>query len=348
MNIITVFFSAIIVLAVLIFRFKDTLKEITIPFSSRPNQRKTLLGLLGLLSFIGIGYCISIWLSMDEIFQKPFVVYNDSREIVWGKVKEIKEIPVFDVQLTNGEIQEIGKRYQNNLFFDQNGLLTKRESSYYFEIGETPLNESSDIFRYNKKSELLEIIEKSGNNEVITKFKQNEDGYNIGANIFDGVTGELTRREVYHLDSKGRKVEIHYLDNVGRLYQKDSITYHLNGTIKDQTSFVPNPEVLNHWLAYQIFYFDKRGLEIKFEENFNNKDIVFKRTLFHRDQNGNQIRNEYTHNNDELADRSYSIQDYVWTTEHFNYDEMGNWTKRIWYKDGFPKQVIHREIQYYL
>ena len=163
-------------------------------------------------------------------------------------------------------------------------------------------------------------------------YKYNDKGNVIKRNQYNSDSdGSLDYRNTYKYNDKGNKIECNVY------YLKSSGTYitntHSEGNKIEYNGYNPNGS-LNSKTKYK---YDDKGNIVEYNR-YNSDGSLDIRYIDKYDDKGNIIE-ENRYNSDGSLDYKYTYK--------YEYDEKYNWIKKIYYKDGIPKFISEREIEYY-
>ncbi len=259
---------------------------------------------------------------------------NDwTRENLKGKVSAYAEMS-FEAVEKFGEIEE-GKRKRFGLqeydyikTFDENGNLLEWDNYTMEDI----LFEK-EKYSYDKNCNLIEKSQYNADGALTSKYKFGYDkkGNCIEENfyMFDG---ELFSRDENNYDESGNKTESsHYIGK--SLFSKHVNTYDTNGYIIGSKSYDDQGSLK----GTERYVFDSNGNRKEFSR-YNADGSLKYRSTYTYDENGNITASEFFKSDGSLG----YINSYT-----YEYDEHGNWLKKIAFKDKVAQYILEREYEYF-
>lgn len=235
---------------------------------------------------------------------------------------------------------------------------------------------------YNKEGNMLEDNRYKSNGKLSYKstFEYNDNGKIIGVNDYNS-NEVLTEKQIYSYDNKGYLVENNTYASDGSLKSKTKYKYDYKGNIiekdvydssGDETSretykFDDKGNQIEEYSYYcelkWISEYDDKGNRIRVNCHDSNGKKVRKWIFIYdlignkieeidSDSDGNRtVNTTYKYDNNRNIIEVYSINPIAslkGTDSYiYEYDNQGNWVKRIDSYNGFVKYIIIREIMYY-
>lgn len=227
-----------------------------------------------------------------------------------------------------------------------NGMVIKTDDYYYDAKGNLieKNNYLSDgsleyktKYNYNSKGNITEENDYYGSGNLCSK---NQFNYDSNGNVIEEnnqkVYNDKLRLEyklIYLYDIKGNKIKFErYYGQKNILYKK--LNYDTNGNVIEEYSYSTQDGSLLH---KEQFKYDATGN--KTELNWYNSDGSLSLKINYKyDVRGNKIEQINLHG-DMSLDFKQSWQ--------YEYDAIGNWIKKIQFKDDKPNEIIERIIEYY-
>jgi YD repeat-containing protein len=205
----------------------------------------------------------------------------------------------------------------------------------------------------------IEIIFFNSDESISSKseIEHNTQNNALGESRYDS-EGKLLFKKKYKYNSKGKRIEEINLDADGKTQFISISTTDKNGDEVESLMFSENGSVDIKWISkfdkkgkriemrrldeeadYEVlfsFKYDNEGKLIEEIEHRADGKIITK-TSFKYDQSGQVVEEIFTDedNNSEL-----------WVFE-YEYDEVGNWIKRIEIKENKPVYLVVRDIDYF-
>jgi hypothetical protein len=227
-------------------------------------------------------------------------------------------------------------------YFNYDGSVYHSELYSYDEKGKL-VNRSN--FLHGKKGHSIEF-EYDANGNIITEYELTP-------------TGIAQRKWAYKYDKKGNKIEhsyTYFLDESNdfkTLYEYDN-----NGN-KVQESTYDKYGIQNTIIFYK---YDINGNLI--EEKVYSKSVLFYTNEFKYDSKGNILEDIQTTSENEKIKTNYkydmnrNLTSKIRISSHskeydfnysyqYDYDNLGNWIKRVYFINGNPKFIRERTIEYY-
>lgn len=296
-----------------------------------PKKLRKLI-LAGIILIVSAGILAFVLFSKKVQLKNPYVIDKYNYHSALGKVAEIRE---YNWKVKHSYDTILPAQWQS-------GLITKYDSSGNIIFEGVCPNRHCMQFSGTEKFSLTEkgFVKKKefyGKNDKLKKVYKAD--FDISGNTksgieYDAVTGELLNRHHFERSKNGRKIKARIYDSHGKLIQECIYIYWKNGVMKRFAQKFISTEDSNT-LLYEYEY-DLMGLQKKYTCSDEKK--IYSITT-KRDDKGNIIAN---YNQDYWLEEKET-----WTTEYLEFDDQDNWTKCLWYKDGYPEKMTLREIIYY-
>ena len=220
---------------------------------------------------------------------------------------------------------------------------------------------SRKITIFNMHGIKVEYIEYDNNDEIISRtlYEHDKNG-NLKETTKLNSYGNIERKFISNYDEKGNEIESSAYNSKGTLESKDLIKYDKKDGSKEISSYNSKGNLSSKWI---IKYEKAKMAEVavyKPDNSLNYKwDYIY-------DNEGNATKsNDY--DSDGIIERSTTskydskgnvIEEYSWdslgngrlnstSTNEYEYDEMGNWIKKIKYNNRIPQYINEREIIYF-
>lgn len=260
---------------------------------------------------------------------------NDIIELgLFGNVKSLKEYS-YKAIVSFGQMEK-GKRERESGLKDK--IIEFNRSGYIIEeysYEPNDLLEKKIIFKYDGKHNKIEVNSYNFESKLIFKwiYEYNDKGF-------------LTNRICFKPD--------------GSQYWKQSFNYDAMGNLIEEIWYTP--EGVQNWKL--TYGYDNQGNKIE-EINYDEKGSLYEKQTYSYDEKGNKIEaNNYDSDlslswkQTFLYDDKRNIVEKNWynfegsvfnikTTFEYEYDEKGNWIRRIDSFNGIPEYILEREFEYY-
>jgi hypothetical protein len=236
--------------------------------------------------------------------------------------------------------------------FDEKGNMIEEKWHYPNDSKDTlvyndeSLSEGSWQSRERRLNDNYKVISKYNNNNNLVEremynfygvlnsketYKYNEIGKLIEIDVITGVDSILTK-ETYKYDIKGNLIERDGITDNNLHHTKEINKYDNKGNLVENDWISSDGSLVFKW----IFKYDNKKKLIE-RKNIYDKEILLRQT-YKYDNNGNEIeKNLYDPRNNR----------HTMETFKYEFDKMGNWIKRIDFKNDTPKFLIEREIKYF-
>jgi hypothetical protein len=277
--------------------------------------------------------------------------YNSlKRENLYGNVKQITET-TYEAEFKFGEAKKGILKNKKVLKYDESGNRT--EKNEYDAEGNVGYKES---YKY-KNDKLIEDVTYH-RNELWLKvnYKYNDKGYKILEKRYSVLTF-LCGKRTFKYDDSGNKIEENRYNSKGILNTKIIFSFDKKGDNIEESIYNADGS-LNFRRTYK---YDDRGNKI--ETKGYNKDGVLEVTgTDDYDDNGNKIgRNLYGAEGELISSEIFKYderQNLTFKSDEnriekikieyqYEFDETGNWIKKIKVLNDNPIIIIQRVIKYY-
>lgn len=272
--------------------------------------------------------------NVKSVFQEDYFA-KDSMGIVTPKARANTEnfIAYFN------ENREIETYKEFNLDYEQNTLWLMVEEKYnysnenkvvisivIYDASGSELKHMQHIKKYDSKGDLLEFL--ISNEEFFSKIVYKYgDNKNIKDESTYGKDGNLSRRTIYEYDRQGRKAKVRHRTKEGIIRQVFEYQYSNNWV--NEFYYVPNKE--GELILQKEEKFNEAGLKI---ENSNSTYTQY----YEYSKGGDLIKTKTVYKSDNSIIEGYNT---------YEFDNEGNWIKRIIYLDNSPQYLTVRKIEYY-
>lgn len=283
-----------------------------------------------------IQFSIILFLLTLNACNRPLSKNDRLLENLSGNVMSINEVSYMAKQTSNGVIEGPRERYfspkddydyfrkyniegnleQQDRFFSD-GILFEKIEYLYNDLG-------------NKiEIKILERGRLPGFEKKIVFLYQNE---RLIEEIEYSATGDLIIKKNYQFDGKGNVIkEIRSYPN-GRS-NEIVFNYDSQGNQIEQKTFYPGGEISLPWL---VFKYDNKGNKI--EDIYLNRDKSSSRKDIYTYDDKNNIMEIKIFYDGHLEKK---------VNNTFQYDENGNWVKKVVFKNDIPQHIVKREIIYF-
>lgn len=204
----------------------------------------------------------------------------------------------------------IGDQYIDERYhYDEKGQLDEKQD--YKINGDVFIKTN---YKYNELGQIIEEIRTYSDNSGSARKKEYDDSNNlIRESIYDRNTGELKERKTLEYKNGLLQYKTEYTAE-GSIHSTDEIIYSDDGKIKEEiTVFYP------HETPYYEY---SKQIQHRF---YNNKGILIKFTR-----------------------KILNVPDLLHIDEYkYEYDNKGNWIRKLFYHNGIIVHVYEREIEYY-
>lgn len=261
-------------------------------------------------------------------------VDNDWKEMgLYGKVKSVSE-QQFKAFETGGKILS-GEGFRDT---DYDKKIEFNKDGWYSKISQfTIFGELLDytVFKYDKENLMVErkTFNDMDSLVVIMKVEYDEKGRPVNTLHQDG-EGYLTSREVieYNDENLIETQSVYNKDNV--LIRKKQQYLDRRGLPKETKIFNEKNEVVNH---RKETFGDNRLLDQFTVLSSNGEEVMLVKLSY--DPAGNVVSQEAL----DMA----AMEPYLPVTYQYEFDEKGNWIRRIQFLGDEPLYVVQREIEYF-
>ncbi len=165
----------------------------------------------------------------------------------------------------------------------------------------------------------------------IRKYTFNYQGYIVEETLYKN--GTLGERYTYQYDDKGNQIKRSWYNSDGSLEDKTTYLYDDRGNKVKRDCYNSDGSLRIKW-TYQ--YNDRNKL-IKLAKYNADGSLRFK-NIYQYDDRGNKFRQDCYKSDGSLRYKN---------TWKYQYDNQGNWVRKIEYQDGNPEFILEQEIEYY-
>ncbi len=227
-----------------------------------------------------------------------------------------------------------------------------QDSSYHYG--------NNYIIKFNEKGDEIEINNYNSNSEgslfykVINKY--DETGNRIEENWYKS-DGSLDRKYIYKYDEKGNIIEEKKYYSDGNMAWGYSDKYNEKGKKIKRKFYDKHNGSLSSKGTYS---YNEKGNMIEFKVYEPDGSLSFKST-FRYDEKGNRIEeNVYKSDGSLLQKITYKynekgnrIEENVYKSDRsldfkitlkYKFDKMGNWIKKIEFKNTFPQYIVEKKL----
>lgn len=163
-------------------------------------------------------------------------------------------------------------------------------------------------------------------------YKYDDKGNQAEENRYDS-NGYLGGKYVYKYDDDNKIIETNYFKSNGDLFIKFTYKYDENGNKLESISHEPSGKKISK----TSFKYDEYD-NILEEVSHNSYGNLEEKRIYKYDENKNKI---------EMRFEADGIIYDKWSFSYYNYDDNGNWTKCITFKNGKPHYIRFRNYEYY-
>jgi len=171
-------------------------------------------------------------------------------------------------------------------------------------------------------------------------------------------SGDVKSTVLYKYDNKGNKIEIIYYNLDGKVIGRTTYKYNDVNQRTEMNIFNSGGMIKNK----TKYYYDKMGYILE-KERYNPQESLLDRRIYVRNKKGlcvvekiiksnnvvSKYQYDYDSNNNKIQSQ-YFLNDTLFVFNNkfvYEYDDKKNWIQRIQYKNGIPKYIRMREIEYY-
>jgi len=235
-----------------------------------------------------------------------------------GNIKQIEQYEI-EAFAKFGDITKgigTGEIYENSIkIFNVNGNEIKQ--NYY-----NPDGSLSSIwnYKYDDNGNQIEVKHYSSDGSLYIKwtYKYDDKGNQIEANQYYTRKGIRVKVEcTYKYTGKGNKIKWCNVYHENDLFCKTMEKYNDKGNIVEEKS-----------------YYSAGYLSSKDTWKYDDKGNLIEKNRRYRSDDSNKSTDEWVYDTK--------------LTYKYEYDNQGNWVKKIGYRDTIPSYIIEREIEYYL
>ncbi len=267
------------------------------------------------------------------------------------------EVISYKTQIGFNNLDSIGKKEfiqkKEFLSFDENENLIEYKKSD-FTYGGSKIQEK---YRYDNEHQLIEIISKNQYNNTKTVYEYEEGSENINRIDYDYSISKRNyktkhRAYVMYGINNNNVHEVKSIGDYGRV-SKDIYKFDSNGN---------------------VIYSETRGIITKTKYTYDSKGNVIKEYTTNNNNKGGYSKHKYNTNNKLIETISYELNDKLFTKLVLKYlngviiheilyyyknnkisgkreikyqlDNIGNWTRKEFFKDDISYELITRKIKY--
>ena len=260
-----------------------------------------------------------------------------------SETKETKEIKLNNINLS-GEIKSIRELHVRSeketestadIFASQGGFET--------------------VFNRQRNMVLYLIYEANGSISSKNIYKYDDENNLIEEEIYYG--DELSFRDLYTYNDKGKRIEKTTFDSDGNLSLRQRYVYNDKENVIEER-YHNNEDVFYNKIVFE--YDDKNN--VVEENHYDADDLHCIKINYKYDDNGNMIEedhhallnNMFDFKNQFKYDEKCNVIEEIYLNHsatkriiEYEFDEKGNWIKSISYEDGLQQNIIIREIEYF-
>ena len=215
---------------------------------------------------------------------------------------------------------------------------------------------------FDRKRHKIEMYSYGSNDsselESMWIYKYNEKGYNNETNRYDPDGGLITKR-IYKYDENGNMIEKIMYRADGSLRDKYVYKYDKNGNRIEKSEYNSDEELKRKY----IYKYDEKGNRIEKSKYKSDGNLRYK-YIYKYDEEGNSIEtskyksnesldfkftNKFDENGNKIESNKFNSEGSLkseWNYE-YQYDEQGNWIKKVGFENGTPTYIREREFEYY-
>lgn len=167
-----------------------------------------------------------------------------------------------------------------------------------------------------------------------TNYKYNDKGYKTELSVYNP-DGSLRYKTIFKTDELGKIIEEYGYDSEGSLERVEKHEYNDNGKIIETKSYKPDGTLFTQ----MTHKYDEKGNTIERCLRLPNLEEYDIKNVYKHDDKGNVIEENLFHASNNISSKK--------TTYEYEFDQSGNYIKKIVFENGVPKQVVEREIEYF-
>jgi hypothetical protein len=228
-------------------------------------------------------------------------------------------------------------------YFDKDGNIIYRKTIEYDINGkikhitdyDTTNNVSSKLaYVYNEQGLLMETVAEEGNTKPVTS-KFFYSSTNLPSKEEFRVDGKLIKITHYEFDASGNKkvIDSSYVSEQKKYKSKVEL-FDANENMLEQTLFDDKGEIM---LKYE-YTFDKNNNNIEFK-SYGQGSVLEGDFMYKFDEKNNMIEESKFYASKNKKDS---------LIYEYKYDGQGNWIEKTTKHHNIPKNIVKRNIQYYL
>ena len=285
-------------------------------------------------------------------------VENDLKKYhLKGKVKSFSEIS-YKAVMNSGKIVK-GER--SRAFGDNDVYVKFNKKGYVIEkkFYKKDTLDYREEFKYDKNDRIIEKIgygpdgsfywryvndyDSNGNKTTLTSYES--DGtidwfytykYDKHNHLIEETSynsdKSLDYKITYNYDDKGNMIEKNMYKPDGSLDYRHTKTYYKNGKVIEEKIYKKSKLF---WK--EVNKYDKSGNKVEYHL-YNSDGILDDIITYKYDDKGNEIESILRNSEGAIIDKAIN---------QYEYDNVGNWIKKIEIPDGKPRYVLERNIEYY-
>jgi hypothetical protein len=189
--------------------------------------------------------------------------------------------------------------------------------------------------KYDESGYIIEVIVEEFDNvtpATESKFKYDENRNVIESNVYNS-DGSLDGMTAYKYDDSGNEIESSTYNSGGYLESKTNSKYDDSGNEIESSTYNSGGR-----LQFKNTYkYDGRGNNIETNDYQADGSLEYKDTRKF-DENGNVIESNVYNSDGSLDGKS---------TFSYDFDNKGNWIKKIQFRNEIAEYIIEREYEYY-
>jgi hypothetical protein len=248
---------------------------------------------------------------------------------LFGKVKQVK-LNCFAAD------EKSGNAIEDNRCDDNNYLIIYNDKGNAIEVSvhSSGWRNEKKLFKYDNDRNLIELNIFDASNDLSGSYKYNYDvsGNKTGSKYY-GTDNSFKKRESYKYDNKGNAIEqIEYNSN-DRLILRHVYKYDGKGNQVESSTYSSLASLEERY----THKYDDKGNRIETNAYDSNGNLESKGTWTY-DKYNNPIQNNWFNKKGVLSS-AYRYE--------YEYDQQGNWIKKIEFEKNVPQKVILREIIYF-
>lgn len=194
----------------------------------------------------------------------------------------------------------------------------------------------SELPRFDKKGNMTLRNDYSYTNYDSTLVRRYESRFDRKGNLIESIRyngkDSITHKYFNKYDSKGNLIESFTYNSTDSLLRKTISIYDENNNLMDVNSFIAPKK-------HSITKFKYNNNSKQSEKHIYNSDNLLEtKTLYEYNNMGHWKEVRIYNSNDELIENN---------SFDYEYDEKGNWVKKIEFKNNIATRIIERQILYF-